>query len=211
MQGFGRRLAVDRSFLTGENRALFCLVEKILKTRRLIARIAAIRQRNWCEPVRTQGSPRWKPGDHARVDAAPTVGSVRSLPLAACRGVVRKPLARAACVVRKPLARAACVFRKPPARAGGYRQEAPGGNRGVTLTVNGHNRLGVLKPGRSVNNQKAMPGGGPAAASVLVGPDPWLFHLPAGGFRNRSTRPSHPGMAKVQEVLHTSSRAVGPT
>ncbi len=65
MQGFGRRLAVDRSFLTGENRALFCLVEKILKTRRLIARIAAIRQRNWCEPVRTQGSPRWKPGDHA--------------------------------------------------------------------------------------------------------------------------------------------------
>jgi hypothetical protein len=54
MQGFGRRLAVDRSFHTGETWALFCLVEKILSARRFITRIVAIRQEN---PVPAQNPP----------------------------------------------------------------------------------------------------------------------------------------------------------
>jgi hypothetical protein len=140
MQGFGRRLAVDRSFLTGETWALFCLVEKILKTRRLIARIAAIRQKN---PVPAQeppdasrgmssGSPRWKPGDRGRVDAASAVGSVRSLPLAACQGVVRKP----------------------SARAGWCLQETPGASRGIS---SGSPRW---KPGDHADGQWSQPARG---------------------------------------------------
>ena len=86
MQGFGRRLAVDRSFHTGETWALFCLVEKILKTRRLIARIAAIRQKNPVpaqEPpgasrVMSLGSPRREPGESSGSPPVETGGSRQS-------------------------------------------------------------------------------------------------------------------------------------